>query len=113
MSAQFELALSQQLTRLRALERALHDEGPWAFRVGDLQYDGSVKYIRGIPATRRIETSRQSVIFAAELFSHCGQEKVIDLMTVRDREIISTQTVRLPPGASLFEWELGLDAVAA
>jgi hypothetical protein len=113
MPAQFELVVSQRLARLRALERALHDEGPWAFRVGDVHADGTVSYYRGIPAERRVDSQNQRVVFRAELCSPLSGDVSVDLMTVRDRELVSSQRVHLPHGHSLFEWELGLEPVAA
>jgi hypothetical protein len=116
MSASFELAVAQEVARMRALERALYDEGPWAFRVGGVQPDGSQRFLHGIPAQRHIDHARQRVVFTAELESRqdlSETETSIDLMTVRDRELVSSQVVVLPPGRCFFTWELGLDPVAA
>jgi hypothetical protein len=113
MPAEFELVVSQRMARLRALERALYDEGPWAFRVGDVRADGTVSFYRGIPAERRVDPHNQRVVFRAELCSPLSADVSIDLMTVRDRELVSSQRVHLPLGSSLFEWELGLEPVAA
>lgn len=110
----FELAVSQHLARARALEKALHDAGPWCFRLGDRAADGTVTYVRGVPAVRRVEPEHRRVVFSAELFSHYDQEAPIDLMTVKDRELVSSRVVRLPMGASRLEWELSLpEPVAA
>jgi hypothetical protein len=109
----FELAVAQQIARVHALEKALHDEGPWAFRLGDTAPDGSRVYVHGIPATRRIEPETQKVVFTGELFSNYDQEVLVDLMTVRDREPVSTRAVRLPLGASVIEWELSLPSAVA
>jgi hypothetical protein len=104
----FELAVSQQVARVKVLEKALHEKGPWAFRLGDTAADGTVSYIHGVPAQRRIEPEAMRVVFSAELFSHYDQETRVDLMTMRDRELVSTRTVHLPMGRSLMEWELSI-----
>jgi hypothetical protein len=116
MPASFELAVSRNLARMHALERALHDPGPWAFRVGDVQQDGTKSFLHGIPAQRRIDHVRQCVVFTAELESRrdtSETETSIDLMTVRDRQLVSSQVVVLPPGRCFFTWELSLEPVAA
>jgi hypothetical protein len=117
MSASFELAVAQEVARMRALERALYDEGPWAFRVGDVQPDGSQSFLHGIPADRRVDHENQCVVFTAELESSYDQsenETSIDLMTVRDRELVSSRVVVLPPGPVLLTWKMGLrEPVAA
>jgi hypothetical protein len=108
MSAQFELALSQQLARLRALERAFHDEGPWSFRawVKFAQWDWME-----IDVERDVRGDEGRVVFAGTFWCPDECEVAVDLLCKRDT--VSTQTVRLPSGSSRFEWELGLEPIAA
>ena len=110
----FELAVSQHLARARALEKALHDDGPWCFRVSNWTPETGPTGTCGIPVTRRVEPENLRVVFSAELWSNDYQWVPIDLMTVRDREIVTSKDVWLPIGGSLVEWELSLpEPVAA
>lgn len=112
--SRFELAVSQHLARAKALEKALHDAGPWAFRVSDWNAKDGISFTRGIPATRTVDSERLRVVFSAEVYSEDHQFAPIDLMTVSDREIVTSKDVYLPPGRSLLEWEMALpESVAA
>lgn len=110
----FELAVSQHVAQARALEKALHDDGPWCFRIGDWTPETGTTCLRGIPAVRKVEPQRRRVVFSAEVWSDTYQFAPVDLMTVQDRELVSSRDVHLPPGRSLLEWELSLpEPVAA
>lgn len=103
-----DLAVSQAILRIRALERALHDPGPWFIVLhsdrGTLQ----------VLANRQVNDD--NVTFTIPVLPGMSGGREIPFMTLRcDRDDVLTKNVN----ASIFDdpceldWAIGLDSVAA
>lgn len=102
MAQVFELAVNRALLLARALERALHDPGPWTVRIGAQIY----------PACRVVIPSSRRVIFYAYLHDAPAPGVVADLYC-RDAWVSTTVLDDLPDAPSRFEWELSIPGVPA
>lgn len=99
----FELAVAQQVARVRLLERALHDDGPWVFRTPH-HCDFAAQYI---------DEENHKVLFADTLWTapENAGETVLELLC--GGQVVSCRTIDLPPGYAAVEWELSLPQTTA
>lgn len=102
MAQIFELEVNRALLLARALERALHDPGPWAVRIGTQIY----------PACRAVIPASRRVIFYTYLHDAPASGAVAELYC-RNTWVSTTVLDDLPDVPSRFEWELSIPGVPA
>lgn len=92
----FDIEVARAVARMRALERALHDPGPWTVRVGERVY----------PACRQVLPESRCVLFYAYLWD--GPTGVADLYC---RDLLVASQPLEEPTVGRLTWELGLQEV--
>jgi hypothetical protein len=98
----FELAVAQSVARAWLLERALHDEGDWVFRTStDWCF-----------ADRIVDEEDHRVLFVGILNATPWDGEDVPVELLCDDEVVSMRVVKMPPGQSVVEWEIGLSQVA-
>jgi hypothetical protein len=104
----FELAVTQQVARVHALEKALHDEGFWSFRawMKFAHYDWQETDVE-----RDVRPQEGRVVFTGTLWCKNACEVPVELLC--GREVISCRTVQLPKGMAEIQWELALPSAVA
>lgn len=104
----FELAVAQQVASVHALERALHDEGPWSFRawIKFAHYDWQEAFVE-----RYVRPEERRVVFTGTFWCKDPVEAPVELLC--GREVVSCRTVQLPQGMGQVEWELSLPSAVA
>ncbi len=89
-----ELAVARAVMQARQIERALHDQGPWAIRVDGITY----------PAVRWIMADR--VQFRVHMPDVCwlddDLERSVDLLC--SGEVVGSRTVEFVDGESTLDW---------
>lgn len=102
-----DLVVSQSILRIRALERALHDQGPWFIEPNGCGVP--------IPAQRTVHADR--VVFTAQMSTHGQEHMDLVLCAGPTYTPVLHRTIELPPDTPRFfemDWSLGVrDAVAA
>ena len=89
-----DLAVSRAIMRLRLLERAVHDDGPWEIRVGD----------QVLQAVRIVFDDR--VVFSVH-FSSIPTQPMLELLCAG--ELVSVRPVEHPGYAPfILDWEIAL-----
>lgn len=103
-----DLVVSQSILRIRALERALHDEGPWFIVLNG--FTGDIE----VPATRYVTDS--DIRFAASMGSYMLHADTASFIRLRCRQDdVLTRRVEIPETGAAVDlgWVIGLDSVAA
>lgn len=96
-----DLAVARAVMQARAIERALHDRGPWAIRVDGVDY----------PAVRWILEDR--VLFRVHLPDVCwlSEETERPVSLVCSGEVVGTRTVEFVDGESTLDWMFVIPAL--
>jgi hypothetical protein len=93
-----DLLVAEAVFRVRLIERALHDAGPWSMRYGGFD----------APAVRLIAADR--VIFRAHFPDVCWiSDPGPTVLLLCDGETVSVQSIGRPEdGEFTMEWEIAL-----
>lgn len=94
-----DLAVSRAVVQMRALERAVHDAGPWEIDIAGVRS----------PASRLVLDDR--VDFEADFPAQQDQEGSAVLLCAG--EFVSARALELPEGPFTLDWSLTLNETTA